>query len=58
MAGNEERIHLKESSKEESTGPPGRFSAVDIQAGEKTEVQCDEESAETKSEFITSPVTE
>lgn len=58
MAGNAERINLTVSSKEESTGPHGRFSVVDIQAGEKKEVQCDEESAETRSEFITSPVTE
>lgn len=58
MAGNEERINLKDSPKEESTGPHGGFSVVALQAGEKKEGQYDEESAETRSEFITSPVTE
>lgn len=58
MAGSEERINLRENYKKEPTGPHSRYSIVDIQAGEKEEVQCDEESAETRSEFITSPVTE
>lgn len=59
MAGNKERINLREHSKEESTGPHGGFNAGDIQAGEKMERQCDEEeSVEIRSEVITSPVTD
>lgn len=38
MAGNEEKINLRDNSKGESTGLPGRFNVGDLQAGEKTEV--------------------
>lgn len=59
MQGMKKRINLRENSKEESTGPRGRFNVGDIQAGEKIKVLRDaEESTETRSESIASLGTE